>query len=176
MKSQNVVCVNVYVQSHFSHVQLCDTMDCSPPDSSVHGILQTRILELVAVSFSKRSSQPRIQTHICLLHWQADSLLLSHQGSPCSSLHTFKISLPRKRPIQHLFQFVCVFWLHWAFSVAVSRGYSLVPMQGFLITGASLVWSISSRCLGSVVAAHRLQSTGSVLDHHGSPFSYFLNS
>ena len=108
LKSQNVVCVNVCVQSHFSHVQLCDTMDCSPPDFSVHGILQTRILELVAISFSKRSSQPRIQTHIYLLHGQADSLLLSHQGSPCSSLITFKISLPRKRPIQHLFQFVCV--------------------------------------------------------------------
>ena len=29
----------------FSHVQLCDSMDCSPPGSSVHGILQARILE-----------------------------------------------------------------------------------------------------------------------------------
>ena len=33
-----------YVLSHFSHVQLCDPMDCSRPGSSVHGILQTRIL------------------------------------------------------------------------------------------------------------------------------------
>ena len=31
---------------------LCDPMDCSPPGSSVHGILQTRILEWVAISFS----------------------------------------------------------------------------------------------------------------------------
>ena len=38
---------------------LCDTMDSSPPDSSVHGILQARILEWVAISFSKGSSQPR---------------------------------------------------------------------------------------------------------------------
>ena len=37
---------------------LCYPMDCSPPDSSVHGILQARILEWVAVSFSKRGSQP----------------------------------------------------------------------------------------------------------------------
>ena len=41
---------------------LCDCMDCSPPGSSVHGILQARILEGVAVSFSRGSSQPRDQT------------------------------------------------------------------------------------------------------------------
>ena len=43
---------------------LCDPMDCSPPGSSVHGILQARILEWVAISFSRRSSQPRDQTCI----------------------------------------------------------------------------------------------------------------
>ena len=35
---------------------LCDPMNCSPPDSSVHGISQSRILEWVAVSFSRGSS------------------------------------------------------------------------------------------------------------------------
>ena len=35
---------------------LCDPMDCSPPGSSVHGILQARILEWVAISFSRESS------------------------------------------------------------------------------------------------------------------------
>ena len=41
---------------------LCDPMDCSPPGSSVHGILQARILEWVVISFSRGSSQPRDQT------------------------------------------------------------------------------------------------------------------
>ena len=41
-----------------------DRMDCSPPSSSVHGILQTRILEWVATSSSRGSSRPRGQTHI----------------------------------------------------------------------------------------------------------------
>ena len=41
---------------------LCDSVDCSPPGSSVHGILQARILEWVAISFSKRSFLPRDQT------------------------------------------------------------------------------------------------------------------
>ena len=43
---------------------LCDPMDCSPPGSSVHGIFQTRILESVAVSFSRGSSWPRDRTHV----------------------------------------------------------------------------------------------------------------
>ena len=38
---------------------LSDTMDCSPPGSSVHGIPRARVLEWVAVSFSRGSSQPR---------------------------------------------------------------------------------------------------------------------
>ena len=38
---------------------LCDPMDCSPPGSSVHGVLQAEILEWVAIPFSRRSSRPR---------------------------------------------------------------------------------------------------------------------
>ena len=38
---------------------LCDPMDCSLPGSSVHGILQARILEQVVIPFSRGSSQPR---------------------------------------------------------------------------------------------------------------------
>ena len=43
---------------------LCDPMDCSLPGFSVHGILQARILEWVAIPFSRRSSQPRDWTRI----------------------------------------------------------------------------------------------------------------
>ena len=43
---------------------LCDPMDCSPPDSSVHGILQARVLVWVAMSSSRGSSQPRGQTQV----------------------------------------------------------------------------------------------------------------
>ena len=42
-----------------SDLTVCDSMDCSPPGSSGHGILQERILEWVSISFSKESSQPR---------------------------------------------------------------------------------------------------------------------
>ena len=52
---------------------LCDPMDCSPPGLSVHGILQARMLEWVAISFSWESSQPRDRIHIsyvsCISKW-----------------------------------------------------------------------------------------------------------
>ena len=41
------------------YLTMCDPMDCSPPGSSVHGILQERILEWVAMPSSRESSQPR---------------------------------------------------------------------------------------------------------------------
>ena len=47
-----------------SCLTLCDPMDCSSPGSSVHGIFQAHILEWVALSFSRVSSQPRDQTCI----------------------------------------------------------------------------------------------------------------
>ena len=43
---------------------LCDPMDCSLPGSSAHGVLQARILDWVAIPFSRGSSQPRDQTQV----------------------------------------------------------------------------------------------------------------
>ena len=42
-----------------SCLTLCDPMDCSPPGSSVHGIFQARILEWVAISFSRPELTPK---------------------------------------------------------------------------------------------------------------------
>ena len=48
---------------------LCDPIDCSPPGSSVHSILQARMLEWVAIPFSRGSSWPGDWTHIsCTAH------------------------------------------------------------------------------------------------------------
>ena len=47
-----------------SCLALCDPMDCSLPGFSIHGILQARILEWVAISFSRGSSRPRGQTQV----------------------------------------------------------------------------------------------------------------
>ena len=47
-----------------SRLTLCDPVDCGPPDSSVHGILQARILDWVAISFSRGSSRPKVRTQV----------------------------------------------------------------------------------------------------------------
>ena len=64
-----------------SCLTLCDPMDCSPPGSSVHRILQA-ILERVAISFFRGSSQPRERT-LGLLHCQKILYHLSHQDYIC---------------------------------------------------------------------------------------------
>ena len=62
---------------------LCDPMDCSPPGSSVHGILQARILEWVAFPLPGIFLTQGLNLH--LLYWQVDSLQLSHLGSPATT-------------------------------------------------------------------------------------------
>ena len=47
-----------------SYLTLCDPMDCSLPGSSVHGIFQARILEWVAISFSRGSFRPKDRTQV----------------------------------------------------------------------------------------------------------------
>ena len=54
----------MHVRSFQSCPTICDLMDCSLPGSSIHGILQTRILEWVAISSCRGSSQPRDQIHV----------------------------------------------------------------------------------------------------------------
>ena len=47
-----------------SWLTLCNPMDCNAPGSSVHRILQAKILEWVAITFCRGSSQPRDQTYV----------------------------------------------------------------------------------------------------------------
>ena len=97
------VCVCVYahtyacVLSHSVMSSLCDPMDYSPPGSSVHGIVQARILEWVAISFSRGSSWPRVLTCVScvfcidrwtLYHWttgEAQDTLITQVTKPLLS-------------------------------------------------------------------------------------------
>ena len=73
-----ILCVCSVAQSRLIP---CNCMDCSPPGSSVHGILQGRILEWVAIAFFRGIFLTQ-GLNLCLLHWQGNSLQLSHHGSP----------------------------------------------------------------------------------------------
>ena len=84
------------IQVRCTHAQLCltlcDSVDCSLPGSTVQGILQASILKWVTIYYFRESS--------CLRDWtalnlspalQADSLLLSHLGSPIVTLPSFNL-------------------------------------------------------------------------------------
>ena len=78
---------------------LCDPVDCSLPGSSVLGILQARILEWVAIPFSRRSSQPRdgMQCLTSNLHWQAALYkTLAPPGKPQRYLYILDINICMK--------------------------------------------------------------------------------
>ena len=77
-----------------SVMSLCGPVDCSPPGSSVHGTLQVRILEWVAMPFFRESSQPRDWTLLHLLHCRQIFYPLSHLGSPLSVLTRDQILFP----------------------------------------------------------------------------------
>ena len=73
----------------------CDPIDCSPPGSSVHGILQARILEWVAISSSRGSSWPGDQTCVSC--------------TPASAGSFFTTEPPARFPIAILYSFLFLF-------------------------------------------------------------------
>ena len=58
----DIISISIDCVSHSVLSDSCNCMDCSPPGSSVHGILQAKVLEWVAISSSRGSSQPRDRT------------------------------------------------------------------------------------------------------------------
>ena len=82
--------MEVKVKVAQSCLTLCNPRDCSLPGSSVHRILQARILEWVAIPFSRGSSQPRIEPRSPSL--QADSLLSEPPEKPKVNLSSFKLA------------------------------------------------------------------------------------
>ena len=82
--------LSVCAQSLQSCPTLCDPVDCTLPGLSVHGILQARILEWVAISFSRGSSQPRNQNCIsCIFCITVGFFTTEPQGKPicCYALY-----------------------------------------------------------------------------------------
>ena len=84
----DVFCLKTSLCTCTTSVQLCPTlckpMDCSPPGSSVHGVLQARILEWVAMPSSRGSYPPRDQTQVSYVSCTGKRVLYHqcHLGSP----------------------------------------------------------------------------------------------
>ena len=97
-----------------SYIWLCNPMDCSPLDSSVHGIFQARILEWVAIPFSRDLADPGIKPRSPSL--QVDSLLSEppgKHGEIVVLIKRLKLGLRRRRAgsLRVLRHWVSVQWL-----------------------------------------------------------------
>ena len=111
---------------------LCDPMDCSPPGSSVHGILQARILKWVAISFSRGSSWPRDRTQVshisgrCFNLWATWEALSTYAAATAKSLQSCRTlcnpidgSAPGS-PVPGILQARTLEWVAISFSTLVS--------------------------------------------------------
>ena len=113
-----------------SCLTLCDPMDCSLPGSSIHGIIQARELEWVAIAFSRGSSQPRDRTwvsHIVDRHftfWATTEVKLQRMntierylGSKIREV-SFSLEKDKEREIISWMTTGCqafvTVWLHWS--------------------------------------------------------------
>ena len=132
---------------------LCDPVDCSPPGSSVHGILQARILEWVAISFSRGSSQPRDPA------LQADALTSEPPGKPAAvqresqrirhdwatEQHKCKIlpgAISESSPPSFLI-FLSLFDLLLLASIAQASGWSLLCLIFIFKDTSTVRWSLA---------------------------------
>ena len=78
---------------------LCNPLDCSPPGSSVHGILQARILEWVSISSSRESSWPRKETSCASSSGRWDLYHWCYLGSPYPEVdHMFQMTGAKSVP------------------------------------------------------------------------------
>ena len=93
-----------------SCLTLCNSVDCVPPGSSIHRTLQARILEWVAISFSRGSSQPRYRTWVFsisgrfLTTWAQGKPTLGHDQRLNKIIFTTEGNLPLCVQVENLLQ------------------------------------------------------------------------
>ena len=131
----------------------CNTIDCNPSGSSVHGILQARILEWVAISFSRRSCQPRDQTwvsHIagrCFTIWATREVKLENEKILVNPWN-FENSGQRHSNVITEYIYMCVYICVYAYIYIHSHplsacGHSLGKGHSSLISRAPITVTIT---------------------------------
>ena len=132
------VCMCVRACCPFSCVWLCNPVDCSLPGSSVHGILQARVLEWVAMPSSRWSSQPRAGTHDFFISCIGSQVL--YQECHLGSFHVYTHT--QRGIITLTVCFTLVSMGHWREGISEE---SLNHRKGPLKLSESLAWSSSFR-------------------------------
>ena len=116
---------------HAHSLQSCpilwDPMDCSLPDSSVHGILQARILEWVPVPSSRGSSQPRDQIQVSRISGRFFTAESPEKPTlPCTKAQKTALSI---RFIQHL-SLLLAYMSHKYMNISISTSQSFLQVKG----------------------------------------------
>ena len=96
--------------NHQLYPNLCDPLDSSPPGSSVHGILHARILEWVAISFSRDLPDPGIEPRSPAL--QADALTSEPPGKPLGASKHIPAKDTTRQLVRPLLYFLNAFHLY----------------------------------------------------------------
>ena len=89
--------MNVCAKSPQSCLTLCDPVDCSPPGSSVHGTLQARILERVAMPSSMECSLSKDRTHVSFVSCTGRQVLYLVLGPPWEAHWMYRVVMKRER-------------------------------------------------------------------------------
>ena len=79
---------NVQSEVTQSCLTLCDPMDCSLSGSSIHGIFQARVLEWIAISFSRGSSRPRNRTRVSRIAGRCFTVWATREAKTTAQLHS----------------------------------------------------------------------------------------
>ena len=120
--------VCVHANSFQSCPTICKPMDCSLPGSSVQGILQTRILEWVAMPSSSGSPQSRDWTHVSYISWVGRQILYHY--ATCIHLHIDLIN---------------IFKFYFISGAVVSKAITGCCLhKGHIISNIALKWCIIS--------------------------------
>ena len=138
---------------------LCNSMDCSPPGSSVHGILQARVLEWVAMPSSRESSQPRDRTRVS---WIAGGFFITepprkplHGHTGCSFLLAV-YAVPGRLSTVHLLSLVhfvpMVFSLFSTFSHLVSNTWILKYVLNHVLLRPHYLFTLMNKSYWTVTS------------------------
>ena len=112
---------------------LCDPIDCSPPASSIHGILQSRTLEWVAAPSSRGSSLSRNQTQVSMLPALA-SRFFTTEPLEAARKPSNSVTVPKKCKLKQTKLARIFFFLRRLYPMLVRRKWQPTPV---FLTGES---------------------------------------
>ena len=118
---------------------LCSPMDYSPPGSSIHGILQARILEWVAITLSRRSSWPWDWTQISCIAGGFFTIWATREAPICDNKHYMELSKTQRQNYLRAIDSLCLtylisegfMWTSWHFSCNISKTISKSYFKNF---------------------------------------------